>query len=613
MHSTDAQSEPRNMMLGTPSQPQLPNQMRYLERQVNEILDLILSAVKFQSIQDLISICRVSRKFYLLAVPHLYRETSFDLNRASHLRLLHRLEHPGCGIPRIIRRLAVLSVEEKHIDELFRIGKLIVATMGNLKELEWQGTLCMLVPIVETLHIRCPGIRLSLRAMKTKKSFETSAINKALRPVLIHPTVARVLTRFEIVLGEHSIYYHDFKGALVAMLTSNSVLTHLQIVAKNIVERRFPENLGTAGFRGKRLPKLKELRLYVDQSSVFTDDELQYWGRQGGFDQITFLGLCHAHSFITFIGRTPKLDQLWLLPRNVNEIDDLESFLKDSTIEHPFGELRHLKMQIPVINGIPTEGTRRVVPWCMLKQLPPDQLKTLDISHPHSDVGHALNVPRAQDIRDIRNLCSALEEFQVDILLPGNLCPWPYDVFRELVAFDRLIKLTLILRMGYTPTRYGYLSVLIRGSKYLLCYVFKIGKTLRKERERLRISGQTHFTVQCGHVSYGPGSTEVTKPTKLWYSFDISGTDTKFSLLPGDRKHNRLDKMSLEKMHERKDQWVLNAWVPSRLPFNGSDYKRELKRRADHELLVRMVAKGHMIDITLYDYWTQSELVGRNS
>jgi hypothetical protein len=63
MHSTDAQSEPRNMMLGTPSQPQLPNQMRYLERQVNEILDLILSAVKFQSVQDLISICRVSRKF----------------------------------------------------------------------------------------------------------------------------------------------------------------------------------------------------------------------------------------------------------------------------------------------------------------------------------------------------------------------------------------------------------------------------------------------------------------------------------------------------------------------------------------------------------------------
>jgi hypothetical protein len=196
--------------------------------------------------------------------------------------------------------------------------------------------------------------------------------------------------------------------------------------------------------------------------------------------------------------------------------------------------------------------------------------------------------------------------------LPGNLCPWPYDVFRQLVAFDRLIKLTLILRMGYTPTRYGYLSVLTRGSKYVLCYVFKIGKTLRKERERWRISGQTPFTVQFGHVSYSPGSAEVTKPAKLWYSFDISGTGTKFSLLPRDRKHNRLDMMGLEKLHMRKDQWVLNACVPSRLPFNGSDYKRELKRRADHELLVRMVAKGHMIDITLYDYWTPSERVGRN-
>jgi hypothetical protein len=224
---------------------------------------------------------------------------------------------------------------------------------------------------------------------------ETTDIMQNLWSVLVHPAKARIVTRFDLVLGDNTILYNGFKEALVTVLNRNSVLTHLQIVAKNVVEQSYPLLPVVAGFRGKLLPQLRELRLYVKDSPVFTDHELQYWCNQVGWGQLTFLGLYHAHSVLTFVGQTPKLDEFWLLPRNVDDIDKLGFVLDASDLELPLGALRHLKVQIPLADGILTPNTYRVVPWCILKRLPPDQLKTLDISHPHSEIYNILNIPLA--------------------------------------------------------------------------------------------------------------------------------------------------------------------------------------------------------------------------
>ena len=80
------------MKLRRSEKPPQPTQAHRLEQQVNEILSLIISKIRCQSIQDVASLSSVSRQFYILAVPHLYRKITLDLDRASHLRLLQRLE-----------------------------------------------------------------------------------------------------------------------------------------------------------------------------------------------------------------------------------------------------------------------------------------------------------------------------------------------------------------------------------------------------------------------------------------------------------------------------------------------------------------------------------------
>jgi hypothetical protein len=62
-----------------------------------------------------------------------------------------------------------------------------------------------------------------------------------------------------------------------------------------------------------------------------------------------------------------------------------------------------------------------------------------------------------------------LEEFQVDLVLLGKWATWPYNVLKELAAFDKPIKLILIFYLGHLTMTPGIPRTCLCG----LSVVFK--------------------------------------------------------------------------------------------------------------------------------------------
>jgi hypothetical protein len=343
-------------------------------------------------------------------------------------------------------------------------------------------------------------------------------------------------------------------------------------------------------FEGRTLPKLKELRLFVKDSPLFTDSELQLWGLQGGWDNLAFLGLYHMHSFLGFLGRMPKLDELWLIPRETHDIDDLGSHLSYSNIDDAFGPLRRLTVRLPKDDSMVPHHTRHVVPWCILVRLPKGQLKALNIYHLHQPVIGLIDVPSAQEVHVIRKICPNLEEFGMDIALQCGRPSLPYDIFRELAAFEK-IKLVICVHLEYNPT-VQYSRLLL--STFLSAY-YRWGDYFRKERKQLQIPWQVPF--QAGFlfaVFTPPGVLELIAPTKPDFGFQIRkglfGTCCQYSGTFRRQKNENLDRMSLEELKEKGKKKLLGKFGVGR-----QRYKREMRRREQHG--------AYEANITLYDLW----------
>ena len=222
-----------------------PTQAQHLERQTNEILDLILSEVRLQGMSDLLGICSTSRQFYILTIPHLYRDVFFILDQASHIRLLRRLQRPDSQIPKMIRYLYVSCWKEKHLEHLPTI-KRVFDNLGHLEELEWSGPIQMPSFMLDTLYTRFPDARLNTCSMKMKN--ESSAVDDQLSlatvHLFLHPAVS-TLTHLNITLCAFDLSWTDatelwkgFGSDLIHMLIRNTALINLQVVAKGLIEPR---------------------------------------------------------------------------------------------------------------------------------------------------------------------------------------------------------------------------------------------------------------------------------------------------------------------------------------------------------------------------------------
>ena len=361
-----------------------PTQARHLERQTNEILDLILSEVRLQSILDLLSICSVSRQFYLLTVPHLYRNTILDLSRASHLRLLRRLERLDSHVSKTIRDLRVVCADDKQADHLDKVRR-VFDGLVNLEALNWCSPFDMPGSMLDALHTRVRGARVAITYWRELKETAESGAQPLLVPNLsIMDTAASMITSMSIILYEkdehQGRFWAGFRKSLVGMVVRNTALTYLRIVAKSIGDNRCRT---TSQFMGAHtLPKLDTLILNVQDSPIFSSDELEHWSSQGGWEDLTFLSVYNIQSLIPFVGRAPELESLTFLPRDGEDATELESRFNDFEGPSRFPSLRQVKVRSPWDNGLPAQYTGQVVPWYLLTLLPLDQLTGLNITRP---------------------------------------------------------------------------------------------------------------------------------------------------------------------------------------------------------------------------------------
>ncbi|CAI9637729.1 hypothetical protein GT037_008716 [Alternaria burnsii] len=267
------------MKLRRSKKPPQPMQAHRLEQQVTEILSLIISKLRCQSIQDVANLCLNPRQFYLLAVPHLYQKITLDLDRASHLRLLQRLERPGSYIPHMIRHLHV-CLEGKHAEHMHRIEK-VFAGLTNLVELEWERPFNVPVHLLDALYSRFPRARFSIESSRVAYKSSETGISPLWGMDLWkkHPA-ASMITHLRITLDEKSAMWPGFKKGLVRMIVRDPVLESLQLEANEVIDNH--SNSTVDLMKGHVLPKLRALGLFVGNSPIFTQDELLFWGDQAG-------------------------------------------------------------------------------------------------------------------------------------------------------------------------------------------------------------------------------------------------------------------------------------------------------------------------------------------
>ena len=220
-----------------------------------------------QNAKDLLNVCLVSRQFYMLSIPHLYRNISFDFRRTSHLRLLQRIERTGTGALKHIRSLCVTGIDKNYFEQLDRLERLICG-LANLETFKWVGSIQMPKFMLDLLCVRFPKLQLEVKS--AVPIFEVKEEIQPLERILVHPA-SSMITRLDVITDENNGLYEGFKH-LMGMLMCNSVLTRLQIVGNRSGMDQDPTRL--QNIKGRKLPRLRDLRLYVRDSSVFTNHEL---------------------------------------------------------------------------------------------------------------------------------------------------------------------------------------------------------------------------------------------------------------------------------------------------------------------------------------------------
>jgi len=235
--------------------------------------------------------------------------------------LLQRIERTGTGALKHIRSLFITGIDKNYFEQLDRLERLICG-LANLQTFKWAGSIQMLKFMLDLICVRFPKLQLEVKS--AVPILEVKEDIQPLERILVHPA-SSMITRLEVITDENNGLYEGFKH-LMGMLMCNSVLTRLQIAGNRSGIDQDPTRL--QNIKGRKLPRLRDLRLYVRDSSVFTNHELLLLGDNGGWDELISLGLYHVDSLLQFLGRIPRLDPLWLVPWEVEDIDQVEPYLE---------------------------------------------------------------------------------------------------------------------------------------------------------------------------------------------------------------------------------------------------------------------------------------------
>lgn len=148
------------------------------DRLIVDVLRLVLEDMLLaEGKAGLLSVYLVCRHLYLLAVPCLYRNITFEMTRASHIHLTKSLAKPGSQPPGLIRNLVVSKAQEKHAASLHALN-IIVARLKHLIEISWwSGSLEIPLSLLDIVYNKFPKAKFNLTFKRTEPSYSRQRIN----------------------------------------------------------------------------------------------------------------------------------------------------------------------------------------------------------------------------------------------------------------------------------------------------------------------------------------------------------------------------------------------------------------------------------------------------
>jgi hypothetical protein len=404
----------------------------------DDVLRLILDELCLGDQETLLSICSVSRRFYILTVPYLYRNVRLDFARQSHLHLVRRLIKPKLPFAARIRTLSITGTDKMTTLRLLDLY-ILFARITKLQQLEWRG--CLSIPhlILETLSLRFPAARVSVEASNMKLGVSANA-PLPLYTILNH-MASRQLTHFEFIPANVDQLYVGIKADLMGMLMQTKTLQHFRWLENFSETQQRPQMLDCFWYGS--LPPLASF--YLLSSTLFTINELRLWGRTGGWSELTRLTLYDSKQLCAFIGQIPKLQELSFFPVENFAIERLAVCLAALSHNAPFGcvsifsyndqnhRYRFAKVSV-------------VVPWCMLEKMPKLEDLTLnrcrfiwEYPQPTQDM------VTLEDVRLIRTMFPHLRSLSIDLAIHGITARLPNAILEELALFKEPIDLYLVL------------------------------------------------------------------------------------------------------------------------------------------------------------------------
>lgn len=553
-------------------------QSKPFETLANELLHAILEHV--QDTQDQLSLCLVSRRFYISTVELLYRNITIQFAAASHRQLWRRLTHPTSHIPARIRVLRIswsAKSDGVSMNELFKIFR----GTTNLRRVVWCGPLD--IQHYLSIAIRSFSLQATIEIQHSWPATREKA-ELAMQRLSIYPYRSHV-THLHLHLSESVMSSADLKKHLLKALKNSQALIHVRFSVPD--DLYFPEY--AAEFDKGDLPKLKHLDL--GSSKIFTADELERWGKGGGWSQLQHLCVCRPERLYSFVGSAPNLTSLYLYIFRRADLVDMDMFFAQSNDAPPFPKLQRFYCE-----EITLLHNTHYLPLRFLQWMPGlTSLTLLRRRHLLGPQAPDPAFPEAADIRKIRLFCPGLEKLDIEIDMNNAFSLKPSDIYTELCKFEKPIYLHL------NPYVHIYSTTRADKIKRFLGY-FCVGRKLLHMRRQLGLPHLEPCKIGFTSVEEGPynRTAEIYPDMEVralesslrtfvvpFYYFDDSQSIDSFY---------RLDRMTVVQLEGAKMKYVLGKPVGKR-----KRVVQELERRKRDEDAV-VVGEEYP---TLYDAWTQ--------
>jgi hypothetical protein len=546
---------------------------------VNDIVYLVLEEVGYDRKYDLLSLCLVSQRFYILGIPHLYREIDLDLTKQSHTSLVRRLVNHRSRLAEKIRYMSIAGTRDTAKPQLVDLCVLL-PKITHLEQLEWKVHLKVPYCILQTLAAHLPKTNLVINTTVEICNAHYDPVQGIITRLDL--SAGAQLTQFCFRSTHYSALDPRLKAGLVEMLTCSPVLQTLIWHECHTSYTPYPEMLHA--FTYGNLPPLKSFLLC--SMTLFTDQELRLWASRGGWRELTNVKFVYAHQICALIGFAPKLQEISFFAVEALPLNRITARLQNTSFDRPFGHVLYLRYQdtaYPYTYG----GRRQTVPWCMLKVIP--GLKELALQHGVAKPADGLlwPTPTVEDVRKIRKLQPHLTKLCIDISLPGIVAKWPRDVLSELALFEEPIHLVLFLH----------------AHDIAICRTFLHGPAFRNMygemveiRKLKRLPCQLPFKVSFKVVRSWPRVKDhyLTPDVSIWSGLDGRIRSQKRDALFLARKP--VERMTEEELVAARAAQHLSR----RVGWDRKGYEKELLLRERNA-----GPNGFLdLDLTLWDAWT---------